>query len=292
VHPDWPVTAYVRSTKPENELKATLKADRVVIGDFNDIEKISTLSKEHDIAVNAGSSFTGDLVAAIIAGQKARANGPKGKLIHISGAGNFIDFGKSGNSNPESKVWNDANEEDIRSVHKDMFNGQSDILVLEAGAEAAVDTYVVCPSVVYGGASISAPTGGVGYSLVAGNAKSLGYVPYIGDGTAVISTVIHPPNPSAPFELLLNTSTDPHPRPHRLPRQDHRRRGRRTRTRNRIQSLLSSRDRQSPMEGSSDRTGKGHACTGFRFEPGTKASAIRASWPRRNSCWGKPTSQR
>jgi hypothetical protein len=227
-HPDWPVTAYVRSAKPESELKASLKADRIVVGDFNDLEKISTLSKEHDIAVNAGSSFTGDLVAAIIAGQKVRVKGPKGKLIHISGAGNFIDFGTSGNFNPESKVWNDSNEEDIRSVHKEMFNGQSDILVLEAGAEAAVDTYVVCPSVVYGGASIAAPTAGVGYSIVAGNAKSLGYVPYIGDGTAVISTVSHPLNPSTPFEFLLNTSTDPHPRPHRLPRQDHRRCGRRT----------------------------------------------------------------
>jgi hypothetical protein len=191
-HPDWPVTAYVRSTKPESELRASLKADRIVVGDFNDFEKISTLSKEHDIAINAGNSFTGDLVSAIIAGQKARVEGPKGKLIHISGAGNFIDFGTSGNFNPASKVWNDANEEDIKSVHKEMFNGQSDVLVLAAGAEAAVDTYVVCPSVVYGGASISAPAGGIGYSIIAGNAKSLGYVPYVGDGTAVISTVSLP----------------------------------------------------------------------------------------------------
>jgi hypothetical protein len=194
------VTAYVRSTKPEHELKASLKADRIVVGDFNDFEKISTLSKEHDIAVNAGSSFTGDLVSAIIAGQKARVKGPKGKLIHISGAGNFIDFGTSGNFSPESKVWNDSNEEDIKAVHKDMFNGQSDILVLEAGAEAAVDTYIVCPSVVYGGASISAPTAGIGYSIIAGNARSLGYVPYIGDGTAVISTVSLSWNPRSPSE--------------------------------------------------------------------------------------------
>jgi hypothetical protein len=201
-HPDWPVTAYVRGIKPESELRASLKADRIVVGDFSDSDKISTLSKEHDIAVNAGSSFTGDLVAAIIAGQKARVKGPKGKLIHISGAGNFIDFGTSGNFNPESKVWNDANEEDIRSVHKDMFNGQSDVLVLEAGAEAAVDTYVVCPSVVYGGASISAPTAGIGYSIITGNAKSLGYVPYIGDGTAMISTVSLSRNPRLPFQRL------------------------------------------------------------------------------------------
>jgi nucleoside-diphosphate-sugar epimerase len=135
--------------------------------------------------------------------------GPKGKLIHISGAGNFIDFGTSGNFNPESKDWNDASEEDIRSVHKDMFNGQSDVLVLEAGAEAAVDTYIVCPSVVYGGASISASTAGIGYSIIAGNAKSLGYVPYIGNGTAVISTVSLSWNPRSLFERLSLYSTPP-----------------------------------------------------------------------------------
>jgi len=57
-HPDWRVTAYVRSTKPEVKLKAALKAARIVVGDFGDMENIKHLSREHDIAVNAGSSFT------------------------------------------------------------------------------------------------------------------------------------------------------------------------------------------------------------------------------------------
>jgi hypothetical protein len=183
------VTAYVRSTKPADELKANLKADRIIVGDFADFEKVKKASSEHDIAVNAGNSFTADPVAAIIAGQKDKEGSSKGVVIHISGAGNFIDFGTSGNFNPESKVWNDAIEEDIKAVHKDMFNGQSDTLVLDAGAAGGVDTYIVCPSVVYGGSSISSPSMGVGYNLVTGNAKPLGYVPYVGDGTAILSTV-------------------------------------------------------------------------------------------------------
>ncbi|KAF5264504.1 hypothetical protein FOXYS1_4717 [Fusarium oxysporum] len=183
-HPDWSITAYVRSPQ---QSESQLSADRVVVGDFSDFEKVKAASTEHDIAVNAGNSFTADPVAAIIAGQKSR--GPKGKVIHISGGGNFIDFGTSGNFNPESKVWNDANEDDIKAIHKDMFNGQSDTLVLEAGnGDDGIDTYIVCPSVVYGGASISSPILGVGYKLITGNAKPLGYVPYVGDGTAVIST--------------------------------------------------------------------------------------------------------
>ncbi|KAF4450049.1 hypothetical protein F53441_6754 [Fusarium austroafricanum] len=184
-HPDWSITAYVRSDKPE--LKASLKADRIIVGDFSDFERVKNASKDHDIAVNAGNSFTGEPIAAIIAGQKARAS--KGKLIHISGGGNFIDLGTSGNWNPESKVWNDANEDDIKAIHKEMFNGQSDTLVLEAGlGDDAIDTYIVCPPVVYGGASANLPTMGIGYKLIIGNAKPLGFVPYVGEGTAVVAT--------------------------------------------------------------------------------------------------------
>lgn len=40
----------------------------------------------------------------------------------------------------------------------------------------------------YGGASINSPTIGIGYNLIIGNAKSVGYVPYVGEGTAVVST--------------------------------------------------------------------------------------------------------
>ncbi|KAI1050741.1 hypothetical protein LB507_009236, partial [Fusarium sp. FIESC RH6] len=180
-YPEWQITAYVRSTNPD--LRTTLNVDRIITGDFTDFEKVKAASAEHDIAVNAGNSFTSEPVAAIIAGQKARAT--RGKVIHISGAGNFIDFGTSGNFNPESKVWNDANEDDIRAIHKDMFNGQSDTLVLQA---EGIDTYIVCPSVVYGGASAGVKTMGVGYNLLTGNAKPLGYVPYVGDGTAILST--------------------------------------------------------------------------------------------------------
>ncbi|KAJ4129130.1 hypothetical protein NW768_007663 [Fusarium equiseti] len=168
--PDWQINAYVRSTEPT--LKTTLKVDRIMTGDFTDFEKIRAVSAEHDIAVNAGNSFTSEPVAAIIAGQQSRPT--KGKVIHISGAGNFIDFGTSGNFNPGSKVWNDANEDDIRANHKDMFNGQSDTLVLQAGG---VDSWIVCLSVVYGGATAEVKTMGVGYRLFTGYVKTLGYVP-------------------------------------------------------------------------------------------------------------------
>ncbi|KAI1840778.1 hypothetical protein JX265_012937 [Neoarthrinium moseri] len=191
-HPDWSVTAYVRSVKgaTEDALKATLGGvDHLEVGDFSEFDKIKHLSAQHDIVINSGNSATAEPVAAIIAGLRERkAHGSKGKLIHISGAGNFIDFGTSGNFNPSSKVWNDDNEDDIKHINNDMFNGRSDVAVLEAGATGDIDTYIACPSVVYGGSSTGSSGVGVGYSLITGNAKSLGYVPYAGDGTAILST--------------------------------------------------------------------------------------------------------
>ncbi|KAF2720602.1 NAD(P)-binding protein [Polychaeton citri CBS 116435] len=188
-HPDWKVTAYVRSTQATEFLKSSLQADSIIVGDFGEFEKIKAVSKEHDIVVNAGNSFTSEPITAIVAGLKENQSSIKGKLIHISGAGNFIDFGTSGNFNPDSKVWNDDREDDIRLVNKDMFNGQSDTVVLDAGVEGTIDTYIVCPSVVYGGASYGAAGIGIGYNLITGNAKPLGYVPYVGEGSAILSTV-------------------------------------------------------------------------------------------------------
>ncbi|KAI0141238.1 hypothetical protein GGR57DRAFT_419478 [Xylariaceae sp. FL1272] len=193
VHPNWSVTAQLRSstTLSEQDLNNRIgTVDRVVkIADWTDYDAIKRISAEHDVVINAGNSFTADPVTAIVAGlQERKKHGSLARLIHISGGGNWIDFGTSGNFNPESKVWNDDSVDDIKSIHKEMFNGQSDTVVLQAGAETGLETYIICPSIVYGGAAIDAPGIGVGYSLLTGNAKPLGYVPYVGEGTALLST--------------------------------------------------------------------------------------------------------
>ncbi|KAI0198139.1 hypothetical protein F4808DRAFT_473087 [Astrocystis sublimbata] len=193
-HPGWTVSAHVRRNGALSEQQLATRVgtvDKIVeVSDWSDFEAIKRSSAQHDIVINAGNSFTADPVTAIIDGlQDRKKEGKMAKLIHISGGGNFIDFGTSGNFNPESKVWNDDSVDDIKQIHKDMFNGQSDTLVLEAGASGGLDTCIVCPSVVYGGAAVDAPGLGVGYNLIIGNAKPLGYVPYVGEGTALLSTV-------------------------------------------------------------------------------------------------------
>lgn len=84
-HPDWTVTAYARGSMSIEELKSDLGVDHVVIGDFSEFDKIKALSKQHEIAVNAGNSFTPEPISAIVAGLKERPSDSKGKLLHISG---------------------------------------------------------------------------------------------------------------------------------------------------------------------------------------------------------------
>ena len=104
-HPDWPLTVFVRNTKVDEWFKSTAKADRIVHGSISDTELVRSLSKEHDIVVNAITSFDGDFVANIISGLEERSEDSKGTLIHVSGTGNFIDYGKTGAFDSDSKVW-------------------------------------------------------------------------------------------------------------------------------------------------------------------------------------------
>ena len=70
------------------------------------MDLVRSHSKEHDIVINAITSFDGDFVANIMLGMEERSEDSKGTLIHVSGTGNFIDYGKAGDFNPKSKVWN------------------------------------------------------------------------------------------------------------------------------------------------------------------------------------------
>ncbi|KAJ9609847.1 hypothetical protein H2200_006176 [Cladophialophora chaetospira] len=188
-HPDWPLTVFVRNTKVDEWFEATAKADRIVHGSISDTDLVRSLSKEHDIVVNAITSFDGDFIANVIAGMEERPEDSKGTLVHVSGTGNFIDNGTTGAFNPNGKVWNDDKEEDIRQITRRMFNGGTDVPTLEAGVRGKIITYIVCFAVTYGSNIGPAPNLGVAYNIFTHNAKQHGFVPYVGDGTAVASAV-------------------------------------------------------------------------------------------------------
>jgi hypothetical protein len=106
-YPHLPLTVYLRNKGVDEYMTSTVGVDRIVHGDFSEAEKITSLAKEHDIVINIGSSWMVELSEAIVAGLKQKPAGArKPILIHISGAGNYIDEGKSGDFNPNAKVWN------------------------------------------------------------------------------------------------------------------------------------------------------------------------------------------
>jgi hypothetical protein len=105
-HPDWPLTIVLRNTTVDEWFHTKTNVARIVHGDISDTGLVRSLSKEHDIVINAITSFDGDFARNIIAGMEERSEGPKGTLIHISGTGNFIDYSKTGNFESKSKVWN------------------------------------------------------------------------------------------------------------------------------------------------------------------------------------------
>jgi nucleoside-diphosphate-sugar epimerase len=113
-YPDFPLTVYIRDTDPAVNIYLTnsVHVDRTVHGDFSESEKISKVSAEHDIVINAGSSWDVPLSKAIVTGLKSRLAEGKSKatLIHVSGTGNFADGRTDGRyAGPpvgDSKVWN------------------------------------------------------------------------------------------------------------------------------------------------------------------------------------------
>ncbi|CAJ2509185.1 Uu.00g142110.m01.CDS01 [Anthostomella pinea] len=66
--------------------------------------------------------------------------------VHVSGAGNFFDGGVTDRFDEGVRVGNDYNQDDIRQINPQMFNGAVDKLILDAGERAKILTHVVCPS--------------------------------------------------------------------------------------------------------------------------------------------------
>ncbi|KAI9860986.1 MAG: hypothetical protein M1824_002752 [Vezdaea acicularis] len=188
-YPSFHLTVYLRNKNADTYLTSAVGVDRIVHGDFSELEKISILAKDHDIVINSGSSWDVPLTRAIVDGLRQRPTEAKGTLIHISGTGNFSDHTKAGKSNPEAKVYNDDNEEDMRLINANMLNGGCDVEVLEGGKDGRINTYIIFPSGVYGPSvgPLSAP--GVIQVFMEAKAKELGVVPYIGEGSSNFNSI-------------------------------------------------------------------------------------------------------
>ncbi|KIW16120.1 hypothetical protein PV08_06171 [Exophiala spinifera] len=201
-HPELPVTVFLRNKSIDTYLSETARVNRIVHGTFDEKDKISELSREHDIVINVGSSWDVGLSEAIVDGLKKQPDDKKPILIHMSGTGNFVDKTWTDGATHEGvKVWNDDNPEDMKLINPDMLNGGPDTVVLNAGKEGKITTYIVFPSGIYGDAAGPIPALGVIQLIFREKAEELGFVPYVGEGSAVFNC-LHV-NAIAPFMLLV-----------------------------------------------------------------------------------------
>ncbi|TDL17435.1 NAD(P)-binding protein [Rickenella mellea] len=187
-HPGAKITALVRSPA---DLRAVGQTGATPVqGTFSDHDKIAEYASHADMVVNAGSSDDKDMILAVLRGLKERKEAGKdvGILIHVSGSMVFLDDAE-GSFNPEGKVWNDSNEEHIRSITESVVHGPVDVAILKAGEEGYVNTYIMCPALVYGVGTGPVAKDTMFYrNLVKASIQSR-VVTYVGEGSNVNGSV-------------------------------------------------------------------------------------------------------
>jgi nucleoside-diphosphate-sugar epimerase len=201
-YPGTPITVFLRS-KELDEALSSLEGVTIIHGDFSDLSTIESLSASHAIVINAATSTVVPVTEAIIRGaQRTTLKGKKPILLHLSGAGNFSDDGKTGTYVPQSHPFDDSNPENVRSINAKMLpNGGCDELILQAAAAGELIAFFVCPGGIYGASSnhigLSARSAGLSYAQTPGvwagwqlqNVATLGFSPYVGPGSSVFRTI-------------------------------------------------------------------------------------------------------
>ena len=196
--PDYKVTAFLRSTALDAKLEAL--GVKAVHGTFDDLALISELASKNDIILNLASSNNPAVTEAILKGAHVeRRRQPRKILLHMSGAGNFVDESHEGVFKPikADQYWNDANPEHIKKINKNMQpNGACDELIFQAVAKDEIIAYFVCPAGIHGNSKNNAlavkgvePSPGVWMNYSLTNVKQLGFSPYVGPGTSVFRVV-------------------------------------------------------------------------------------------------------
>ncbi|KAH8999827.1 NAD-binding protein [Lactarius hatsudake] len=137
------ITALVRSNAHLDAVRRPRV--EVVQGTFGDTDLITSHARAADITVNTADSDDVGLTTAILAGQKARVVEDKKNpavLLHTSGVAVFADASRDGRHDPNLKVWNDGNEEDIRAIDTDRLHGPVDVPILRASTEGYTESFL------------------------------------------------------------------------------------------------------------------------------------------------------
>jgi len=145
-YPDYDYVALVRSESSIPAVEAL--GIRVVKGSHSDHRLITEESSKADIILNAADADDLELTKAVLAGVKQTTIGKIPILIHTSGTGLATKDG-SGKWDPNYKIRNDNNVDDIRSIPPEAPHRNVDLEIFEADSAGYVSAYIIAPSTIY-----------------------------------------------------------------------------------------------------------------------------------------------
>lgn len=111
-YPAIEVTAFLRSSRQDEELRR-LKI-QIVHGSFGERQKLVDECSKHDLIVDMADSGDPSITETVLHGMKVHGDS-KSTLVHLSGAGNFTDAGKTGDLVENGKFWSVSVKEILHS---------------------------------------------------------------------------------------------------------------------------------------------------------------------------------
>lgn len=228
-HPKLKFTALVRN--PSRVEAVRNLGVEVVQGSFSDTDLISSHARAADITINSADSDSTVLNEAILTGQRARVaddGKPPAILLHTSGVAVFMDGGKEGKHDPNSKIWNVRLYIAVmtcifgkftfvrlyrtpmkrtfvlsllrccmvKSMHRTSFfltvcvcRVRNCRRILQAAEKGHTESYIICPAAVVGPSSGPVPASSVFFKFLAQLALGFKRTLYVGEGENVFYTV-------------------------------------------------------------------------------------------------------
>ncbi|KIW05054.1 uncharacterized protein PV09_04209 [Verruconis gallopava] len=184
-HPEYDVTAFVRKTPSDFEVK--YPDVKLVYGTWDDSEILKKAASEADIVVQCGNSDHLGAVTALLDGLVAR--GKKSFYIHLSGTGILSDFkdpeGPANRGRLSQKVYNDLTGiAEVISRPDGSLHRHTDKAIQNAAAKHkdVLKTAIVCPPDIYGRGHGPGKRESIYFPLFIDEIKKLGYAFYSREG--------------------------------------------------------------------------------------------------------------
>ncbi|KAH7099275.1 NAD(P)-binding protein [Auriculariales sp. MPI-PUGE-AT-0066] len=149
--PEWTFAALVRSEKNDAAVKAA-GVSEIIRGDHSAHDIIRSESAKADVVLHCADADDLPLAQAVLDGlsERIKQENQLGILIHTSGTGVVSDSSEGAWTPYADKIWNDATEDDIKSIPASQPHRNVDNLIFDYDSKKLVNAYIIAPSTIYG----------------------------------------------------------------------------------------------------------------------------------------------